>query len=330
MRRAGDKRKDSGYMLLFLMIAVAVLTIMMLGVARNYRRGIIRDREVEMMHRGDQYSRAIKRYYKKNGTYPTSIEQLEKANNIRYLRKRYKDPMSPDGAWKLVHLTDITLKAGGGLAPAAGIGTQTAFGAAGSSAFGQTNSASPSSNTSGTSQGINGVTSGTTGAGTTAPGSTGTGTTDTGTSAGTTTAGTTDTGTNSGATTLTGTTTATGGTGTSNNAATGGQVLGGGAVLGVVSKMKAEGIHSFGDKTKYNEWFFIYDPTQDRGQLLVGPYNPNMFLGATSGTGLNPTNSNSPATGTGTTATPGFSLSNQPSTLTPSTPSTPAPSAPTQ
>ena len=35
---------------------------------------------------------------------------------------------------------------------------------------------------------------------------------------------------------------------------------------GVVSKAKTEGIHSFGDKSKYNEWFFIYDPTQDTGQ----------------------------------------------------------------
>ena len=332
-RRAGNHCKDSGYMLLFLMIAVAVLTIMMLGVARNYRRGIIRDREVEMMHRGDQYSRAIKRYYKKNGTYPISIEQLEKANNIRYLRKRYKDPMSPDGAWKLVHFTDITLKAGGGLAPAAGAGAQSAFGAAGSSAsgaasssafgsgggsaFGQTNSASASANTSAPSPGASGGASGTPDTGATAGATT----------AGTTTAGTTDTATNSGATTLTTTTTTTGGTGTSNNAATGGQVLGGGAVLGVVSKMKAEGIHSFGDKTKYTEWFFIYDPTQDRGQLLVGPYNPNMFLGANSGTGLTPTNSGSPASGTGTATAPGFSLSNQPS---PPMPSTPAPSPPAQ
>src|ERR1035437_3870894 len=96
-RRAGGRRNDSGYMLLFLMIAVAVLTITMLEVARNFRRGIIRDREVEMMHRGDQYARAVKRYYKKNGNYPSSIEQLEQTNKIRYLRKRYKDPMSPDG-----------------------------------------------------------------------------------------------------------------------------------------------------------------------------------------------------------------------------------------
>ena len=58
LRRAGSGRSDSGYMLLFLMLAVAVLTITMLGVARNYRRSILRDREVEMIHRGEQYERA--------------------------------------------------------------------------------------------------------------------------------------------------------------------------------------------------------------------------------------------------------------------------------
>ncbi len=120
VRRARGRGKDSGYMLLFLMLAVALLTITMLGVARNYRRSIVRDREVEMMHRGDQYARAVKRFYKKNGSYPTSIEQLEKTNNIRYLRKRYKDPMSPAGAWKLAHLTDVKLSPAGGLATASG------------------------------------------------------------------------------------------------------------------------------------------------------------------------------------------------------------------
>jgi hypothetical protein len=77
-------------------------------------------------------------------------------------------------------------------------------------------------------------------------------------------------------------------------------VLGGGAILGVVSKMKDQGIHSFGDKSKYNEWFFIYDPAQDTGQgLIVGPYNPNMFMGGSAGLG----NSNKSTSGTGTSNT---------------------------
>jgi len=284
MRRVGSRGKDSGYMLLVLMLAVAVLTITLLGVARNYRRSIVRDREVEMMHRGDQYSRAIKRYYKKNGSYPTTLEQLENTNKIRYLRKRYKDPMSPDGSWKLVHATDIKLTSGGlagavagtaaGQNPAnAGIVGAAASVAAVQSAAGSTGTSLAGTSTAGTDTG------GTTGTGT-PPGGTGT--------SGSTS--TSDQGTASGGTPSTGST---------NNAASSGQVLGGGPVLGVVSKSKAEGIHSFADKKKYNEWFFIYDPSQDRGQMLVGPYNPNMFLGA-AGSGLgNPTQGTPGATGGG-------------------------------
>ena len=139
-RRQRSRREDSGYMLLVLMLAVAVLMITMLGVARNYRRSILRDREVEMIHRGEQYERAVKRYYHKFGNYPASIEQLENTNKVRFLRKKYKDPMSPDGAWKLVHQTDVTLKAGGGLMP-----TSDAGGSGGS----QTNPLQPNAGGSG-------------------------------------------------------------------------------------------------------------------------------------------------------------------------------------
>lgn len=297
VRRAGGRGKDSGYMLLVLMLAVAVLTITMLGVARNYRRSIVRDREVEMMHRGDQYARAVKRYYKKNGSYPSSLEQLEKTNNIRYLRKRYKDPMSPDGAWKLVHPTDIKLTAAGGLVPSGG-GLVPSAGA-------------PPNQTQANANVLGGAASAPTAQNTSANGTSG-GTTDTGTTTGNPGGG------------------ASGSTGTDNNAATSGQVLGGGPVLGVVSKQAAEGIHVFGDKKKYNEWFFIYDPTQDKGQMLVGPYNPNTFMGATNAGLGNPSspNSGSPnsGSGVGSAVTPGTVSPNAPSsTPTPSAPMSPTP-----
>jgi type II secretory pathway pseudopilin PulG len=297
-------------MLLVLMLAVAVLTITLLGVARNYRRSILRDREVEMMHRGDQYSRAIKRYYKKNGSYPTSLEQLEGANNIRYLRKRYKDPMTPDGIWKLVHLTDVTLTPGSGLAGAAATNAtedpnppnagDMSSAATAEAAQNQDNS-NTGTNTGGTGTGVSTSGAGSTG---TSTGATGTGSSAQGTGA---------------------PGSALGGAGT-NNATGSGQVLGGGAVLGVVSKSKAEGIHSFNDKKKYNEWFFIYDPSQDKGQMLVGPYNPNMVLGG-SGTGLGspnpaPGSPGGPGSGSGGPGAPGTGPSNPPST--------PAPTAPPQ
>src|SRR5262249_42323534 len=72
-----------------------------------------RDREEEMIHRGVQYSRAIKAFYKKFGRYPTRVEDLENSNGVRFLRRRYKDPLNRDKAtgkekdFKLLHLTDI-------------------------------------------------------------------------------------------------------------------------------------------------------------------------------------------------------------------------------
>ena len=151
------------------MVAVAVLTITMLEVARNYRRSILRDREVEMIHRGEQYERAVKRFYKKNGRYPTSLEQLEDNNKIRYLRKRYKDPMSPDGTWQLVHLADVAKLKGlttatgaqssnsaNFLSSSGGIGnaTGTAAGVAATAAAGVgTNASASASGTTDSSQG---------------------------------------------------------------------------------------------------------------------------------------------------------------------------------
>lgn len=257
------RRSESGYMLLVLMLAVALLTITMLGVARNYRRAIQRDKEVEMIHRGEQYARAVQKFYKKNHTYPLTLEQLENMNNIRYLRKRYKDPMSPDGEWKIAHQADVaTLKGIGGLTPPTVAGAGVA--AAGAAAAAQ--------------------------------------------AAATTTTITTST-------PIQGTGSSTGGTSAVNSA---NPVFGGGPVLGVVSKMTTEGIHSFGDKTKYNEWFFIYVPTQDTvaGRLLGGPYNPNLVMGA-------PTVTTGTKGATGSPATPGTGAGNPPATTMPGAPTMP-------
>ncbi|HVJ06194.1 MAG TPA: hypothetical protein VM578_11025 [Candidatus Saccharimonadales bacterium] len=296
VQRNGHQRRDSGYMLLVLMLAVAVLTITMLGVARNYRRSIQRDREVEMIHRGEQYSRAVKRYYKKFGRYPTTIEQLENTNKIRFLRKRYKDPMSPDGQWKIAHATDIKLPGiGAGAAGTvagvgAAVGATSAFSGVGGSLT-QTNLVNASGNAVQDGQGTEGTVTGTT----------------TGSSSSFTGTATQGTGTSSSDSGSTGPT----GTGNATN-----QVLGGGDMLGVVSKAKTDGIHSFGDKRRYSEWFFIYVPTQDIGTaLLTGPYNPKMFIGSAN-SGLD--NTNKPGTGSAF----GSSTPTSPTTTTPATPTT--------
>src|SRR5271167_5279980 len=74
-----------------------------------------RDREEEMIHRGTEYARAIKKFYKKFGRYPANLEQLDNTNQIRFLRRRFKDPMTKDGQWKLLHYTDIQVLTGGAM-----------------------------------------------------------------------------------------------------------------------------------------------------------------------------------------------------------------------
>src|SRR5271157_2047362 len=107
-----------GYMLITLVLALALITIALLTVLPEIGQQIRRDREEEMRHRGTSYMRAIQHFYKKFGRYPSRIEELENTNNVRFLRKRYTDPMSVDRAtgkekdFKFLHQADISLNNG--------------------------------------------------------------------------------------------------------------------------------------------------------------------------------------------------------------------------
>jgi len=49
-------------------------------------------------------SAPLQLYFRKFGRYPSSIDQLENTNNLRFLRKRYKDPITGTDEWKLIRL----------------------------------------------------------------------------------------------------------------------------------------------------------------------------------------------------------------------------------
>jgi len=111
------RRAERGYILLTLLLMVTLLIIGMAVVLPEITFQVKRDREEEMIHRGVQYSRAIRRYVKKFGRYPTRIEELENTNNIRFLRKRYKDPITRQD-FKLLHVGEVQLTPGAGIAGA--------------------------------------------------------------------------------------------------------------------------------------------------------------------------------------------------------------------
>src|SRR5262249_42410529 len=58
------------------------------------------------------------------------------------------------------------------------------------------------------------------------------------------------------------------------------QVFGGGGITGVASLSKEKTIRVFNKKDHYNQWQFIYDPTTDRGGLLMTPNQPPLMNAA--------------------------------------------------
>jgi type II secretory pathway pseudopilin PulG len=137
---------DEGYVLLAVLMLLA-LTIAAPKVAMQLKH----DQELETMHRANQYVRAIRLFHKKTGNYPTSIEQLEKTNNQRFLRQRYLDPLTGKDDWRLIQVgqNKTTVKGlfgkdlpglGGGLGAAAGMQSNMGGSSTTGSSFGSSSS----------------------------------------------------------------------------------------------------------------------------------------------------------------------------------------------
>jgi uncharacterized membrane protein len=122
--------RQQGYVLLVIMLFATMLVIGAYAGARVYVGRLKRDQEVEMVHRGAQYTRAIKAYFRKFRRYPANLEQLENTNQIRFLRRRYKDPITGED-FKLLHLGEVQLQPRGATG-AANPGVSAANMAAGS------------------------------------------------------------------------------------------------------------------------------------------------------------------------------------------------------
>ena len=95
-------------MLLVLLLMCSLMVIALAVAAPSIAFSIKRDREQELIHRGVEYGRAIRVYYRRNGGYPTSVEQLQQREGVRYLRHAYKDPITGKD-FRLLRFSDVQL-----------------------------------------------------------------------------------------------------------------------------------------------------------------------------------------------------------------------------
>jgi hypothetical protein len=103
MKARSDARRRSaaedGYILVAVMFMLTILVLSLAVAAPRIKQALERDREVEATHRGKQYVRAIQLYYHKFHAYPPNVDALVMTNNVRFLRKKYVDPITGKDDW---------------------------------------------------------------------------------------------------------------------------------------------------------------------------------------------------------------------------------------
>ncbi len=101
------RSEESGYALLLVLFMMTVMLITSTAVLMNRRTEGMRQREDQMIWRGNQFVRAIRLYYRKTGHYPQDLDALEKGvANLHFIRtEALTDPMNTDGdgKWRFIY-----------------------------------------------------------------------------------------------------------------------------------------------------------------------------------------------------------------------------------
>jgi type II secretory pathway pseudopilin PulG len=91
-RLSGELSGEEGYLMVALLVALSVMAIMMGAALPAWHTMAQREKEAELVFRGEQYSRAIGLWQRRfANAAPPSIDVLVEQ---RFLRKKYKDPIT--------------------------------------------------------------------------------------------------------------------------------------------------------------------------------------------------------------------------------------------
>lgn len=95
------RRRQRGFILALLLALITASGILLSRAMPSVVAEVQRDREAELIFRGEAIRNAMRRYKAMTGNYPVKLEDLMKIRP-RILRKLYKDPMTPDGEWDII------------------------------------------------------------------------------------------------------------------------------------------------------------------------------------------------------------------------------------
>ena len=85
---------EQGYLMVALLVAMTVMAIMMTAALPAWHTMAQREKEAELVFRGEQYARAIGLYQRRVAN--AAVPSIDFLVEQRYLRKKYKDPITND------------------------------------------------------------------------------------------------------------------------------------------------------------------------------------------------------------------------------------------
>lgn len=103
-------RRNAGFTYLTILFVVAIMGVGLALAGEVWHTAAVREREAELLHVGEQYRKAIERYYL-NGPriYPRALPDLlrdaRKPGVERYLRRLHPDPVTGE-EWSIVKAPD--------------------------------------------------------------------------------------------------------------------------------------------------------------------------------------------------------------------------------
>jgi type II secretory pathway pseudopilin PulG len=128
---------EAGYTLAVVMVFTSVLLVTLSGAVINWQKAMQREREEELIYRGKQFMRAVELWQRKfPGTYPTTVDALLSTNNSRFLRKKWKDPITNSDEWRLLKMNPDGSISGLTVIPGSSPLGPSSFGGSGSSGSG--------------------------------------------------------------------------------------------------------------------------------------------------------------------------------------------------
>lgn len=97
-----------------LLVSLSLMGLLLSMALPVWSQQARREREAELIFRGEQYARAIALYQRRQpGAFPNDLDTLVEG---RYLRRRYGDPMRGDAEFRILRQTDTDREAPGSAA----------------------------------------------------------------------------------------------------------------------------------------------------------------------------------------------------------------------